>query len=141
MVEPVRAGACQQHAFATVGNTRARTSPGLRRVIHAAGRWPSAEGQFRVFDALATPDKQAGDRNFEFPVHGGLLGPAGMPADVVQKINADANKALQSPAFLDQLKQNAMIPLGGSPTEFARFLATDLKRWSKVVEAGKMQAE
>lgn len=84
---------------------------------------------------------QAGFPNFEFPVYGGLLGPAGMPADVVRKINADANKALKSPAFLEQLKQNAMIPLGGSPADFGRFLATDLKRWTKVVAAGKMQAE
>jgi tripartite-type tricarboxylate transporter receptor subunit TctC len=84
---------------------------------------------------------QAGFPNFEFPVYGGLLGPAGMPADVVQKINADANKALSSPAFLDALKQNALVPLGGTPQQFAQFLARDLERWTKVVKAGNIRPE
>lgn len=84
---------------------------------------------------------QAGFQNFEFPVYGGLLGPAGMPADVVQKINADANKALKSPAFLDSLKKNGLIPLGGTPQQFAQFLATDLDRWIKVVKTGNIKPE
>ena len=84
---------------------------------------------------------QAGFTNFEFPVYGGLLGPAGMPADVVQKINADANKALKSPAFLEALKHNAMVPLGGTPRQFADFLAVDLERWTKVVKAGNIRPE
>lgn len=84
---------------------------------------------------------QAGFTNFEFPVYGGLLGPAGMPPDVVQKINADANKALQSPAFLESLRQNAMVPLGGSSKQFADFLTADLERWRKVVTVGKIRPE
>ena len=84
---------------------------------------------------------QAGFPNFEFPVYGGLLGPAGMPAEVVQKINADANKALKSPAFLEELKQNALVPVGGTPQQFAHFLAVDLERWTKVVKAGNIRPE
>jgi tripartite-type tricarboxylate transporter receptor subunit TctC len=84
---------------------------------------------------------QAGFPNFEFPVYGGLLGPAGMPADVVQKINADANKALASPAFLEALKQNALVPIGGTPQQFSQFLAADLERWTKVVKAGNIRPE
>jgi len=84
---------------------------------------------------------QAGFPHFEFPVYGGLLGPAGMPADVVQKINADANKALKSPAFLEALKQNALVPVGGTPQQFSQFLATDLQRWTKVVKAGNIRPE
>ena len=84
---------------------------------------------------------QAGFPKFEFPVYGGLLGPAGMPADVVQKINADANKALHSPAFLEALKQNALVPVGGTPQQFAQFLAGDLERWTKVMKAGNIRPE
>jgi tripartite-type tricarboxylate transporter receptor subunit TctC len=84
---------------------------------------------------------EAGFPHFEFPVYGGLLGPAGMPADVVQKINADANRALKSAAFLEQLKQNALTPLGGTPQQFAQFLATDLQRWSQVVKVGNIRPE
>jgi tripartite-type tricarboxylate transporter receptor subunit TctC len=84
---------------------------------------------------------EAGFPNFEFPVYGGLLGPAGLPAEVVQKINADANKALKSPAFLESLKQNAMVPIGGTPQQFAKFLAGDLERWTRVVKAGNIRPE
>jgi len=84
---------------------------------------------------------QAGFPKFEFPVYGGLLGPAGMPADIVRKINEDANKALKSPAFQEALAQNALIPLGGSPQQFAQFLGHDLERWSKVVKAGNIRPE
>jgi tripartite-type tricarboxylate transporter receptor subunit TctC len=84
---------------------------------------------------------QAGFGKFEFPVYGGLLGPAGMPADVVQKINADANKALKSAAFREVLKQNAMIPIGGTSQEFAKFLVVDLERWKKVVRDGDIKPE
>lgn len=84
---------------------------------------------------------EAGFADFEFPVYGGLLGPAGMPPQIVRKINADANKALRSPAFLEALRQNAMVPLGGSPEDFQRFLAGDLARWSKVVQAGNIKPE
>ncbi|VWX61908.1 Tricarboxylate transport protein TctC [Burkholderiales bacterium 8X] len=84
---------------------------------------------------------EAGFADFEFPVYGGLLGPAGMPAEVVQKINRDSNKALQSPVFLKTLEQNAMVPLGGTPKDFAKFLGDDLQRWTKVVKAGNIKPE
>lgn len=99
-------------------------------------------GDARLAQLPNTPTMaQAGFPKFEFPVYGGLLGPAGMPADVVQKINADANKALHSPAFLEALKQNALVPLGGTPQQFAQFLAVDLERWTKVVKAGNIRPE
>jgi tripartite-type tricarboxylate transporter receptor subunit TctC len=60
---------------------------------------------------------------------------------VVQKINVDANRALKSAAFLEQLKQNALTPLGGTPQQFAQFLATDLQRWSQVVKVGNIRPE
>lgn len=84
---------------------------------------------------------EAGFPKFDFPVYGGLLGPAGMPAEVVHKINADANSALKSPAFLEALKQNALVPVGGTPQQFAQFLVTDLERWKKVVKAGNIRPE
>jgi predicted dienelactone hydrolase len=57
------------------------------------------------------------------------------------QINADANKALRSPAFLESLKQNAMVPIGGTPQQFAKFLAGDLERWTRVVKAGNIRPE
>jgi tripartite-type tricarboxylate transporter receptor subunit TctC len=99
-------------------------------------------GDHRLAQLPNTPTMaQAGFPKFDFPVYGGLLGPAGMPADVVQKINADANAALKSPAFLEALKQNALVPVGGTPQQFGQFLAADLERWTKVVKAGNIRPE
>ncbi|MCK9510841.1 MAG: tripartite tricarboxylate transporter substrate binding protein [Pigmentiphaga sp.] len=77
---------------------------------------------------------EAGVEGFELPVYGGLLGPKDMPAEVVEKINQSAVAVLASPTFLEALKNNAMVAVGGSPDEFRQFLASDLKRWQQVVE-------
>lgn len=84
---------------------------------------------------------QAGFPNFELPVFGGLMGPAGMPTAIVQKINTDANKVLQSPAFRESLKEKALLPTGGTSQEFVQFLAADLERWKRVVRDGNIKAE
>lgn len=84
---------------------------------------------------------QAGFPEFDCPVFGGLLGPAGMPAAIVQKINKDANLALQNPAFRESLKQNGLIPVGGTVQEFVRFLPYDLERWKTVVRKGNIKPE
>jgi len=84
---------------------------------------------------------QAGFPEFDCPVFGGLMGPAGMPDAVVQKINADANKALQLPAFRDALKQYGLLPVGGSVQQFTQFLPLDLERWKAVVRKGDIKAD
>ena len=82
-----------------------------------------------------------GMQGFDFAVWSGLLGPHGMPSDLVQKINADANRILANPEFVEQLKKNAMNVWGGTSQSFANTIANDLQKWKKIIKDGNIKAE
>ena len=84
---------------------------------------------------------ESGLQGFDFAVWSGLLGPAGMPLAVVQKINTDANRILNTSEFLEQLKKNAMNPWGGTPQQFAATISSDLQKWRKIIKDGQIKAE
>jgi tripartite-type tricarboxylate transporter receptor subunit TctC len=63
----------------------------------------------------------------------GMLGPAGMPKDIVMKINAAMNDILKDPAVQKDLIKLGAEPLGGSPEDFAKLLADEKKVWGPVV--------
>ena len=65
----------------------------------------------------------------------GLMGPKGMPADLVKKINADVLSILKRPDFQAKLSADAIEPVGGSPEDFAAQIATDLKDWSQLLKS------
>ena len=71
----------------------------------------------------------------------GLLGPAGMPADLTARINAALNEWLALQATRDQLRAQGMTPTGGTPQAFAQVLSRDLERWARVVRDARISAE
>lgn len=68
----------------------------------------------------------------------GIVGPAGMPADVVSKINAQINASLQSPAILERLQSEGAQPMPSTPQVFEQLIHKDLARWSKVIKSSGM---
>ena len=68
----------------------------------------------------------------------GIVGPAGMPADVVNKLNAQINASLQSPAILERLQSEGAQPMPSSPQVFEQLINKDLARWSKVIKSSGM---
>ena len=65
----------------------------------------------------------------------GLLGPAGTPAEIVAKIQAEVAKALATPAMRERLQSQGAIPSGNTPAEFARHIDAETKKWAQVVKA------
>jgi tripartite-type tricarboxylate transporter receptor subunit TctC len=66
----------------------------------------------------------------------GLLGPAGMPRDLVVEINAVFNALLATPGLRETVRQQqASDPIGGSPDRFAEHLRSEVARWTPVVRA------
>jgi tripartite-type tricarboxylate transporter receptor subunit TctC len=65
----------------------------------------------------------------------GLVAPAGTPADVLKRIHAAAVAALNSPAIKEQYGKVSGVPSPGTPQDYARFLASEQAKWSKVVSA------
>jgi tripartite-type tricarboxylate transporter receptor subunit TctC len=84
------------------------------------------------FPALPTV-AEAGVAGYEAPTWSGVVGPAGLPRPVLDKLNAAVNRAIQSPTFKERFGSIGDEPAGGTPEEFATFIRRELARWRDVV--------
>jgi tripartite-type tricarboxylate transporter receptor subunit TctC len=82
---------------------------------------------------------ESGVAGYEFDVWYGMLFPAKTPRPIVQKVNADINRALQSPALLKRFSALGLEPAGNSPDEFSRLIRAEVDKWNKVVAAAKIR--
>jgi tripartite-type tricarboxylate transporter receptor subunit TctC len=64
-----------------------------------------------------------------------LSGPANLPADIVERLNAEVNRALELPDVRERLKPEGIVPSRMSAREFSAFVAEELRRWGPVVRA------
>jgi tripartite-type tricarboxylate transporter receptor subunit TctC len=71
----------------------------------------------------------------------GLIGPKGLPAEIVNLLNATANKALQDPATRKIMLEQGNEIAGGTPEQFAAFIRSEAPRWAKVVKDAKIEPE
>ena len=71
-----------------------------------------------------------------------IFGPAAMPSDVVNSLNAEILKALKFPDVQEQLI-NAGIGeiVGSTPAEATKFVQAEYERWAQVIKAAHMTAE
>lgn len=71
----------------------------------------------------------------------GFVAPAGTPAPVLARLNAEVNKALQTPEVAQQLAAEGAIPTPGTPQAFGELIVRELPRWAEVVRAGKVKPD
>ena len=64
----------------------------------------------------------------------GLMGPAGMPPGIVNKLNAELNEALRSPEVQKRMSDLGAEIGGGTPTEFANFIQSEITRYADIVK-------
>ncbi|KOF53168.1 LacI family transcriptional regulator [Achromobacter sp. DMS1] len=76
---------------------------------------------------------------FEMGAWQGVVVPAGTPAPVISKLNAEIRRALASPEMLKQLKAQGAQPLGSTPQEYGDYIKSEIKRWGEVVKAANVQ--
>ncbi|MGT2432059.1 tripartite tricarboxylate transporter substrate binding protein [Cupriavidus basilensis] len=84
---------------------------------------------------------EAGLPGYETSTWGGVLAPAGTPRAVVDKLNAEINKALASPDVRERLQNAGIEPAGGTPAQFASFLQVEMGKWAKVAKDAGIQPE
>ena len=88
----------------------------------------------RVDDLPNVPTiNESGYKGFDAVTWFGLLAPAGTPRDVIAKLNAEFNKALQNPELRKKLGDEGADPAGGTPEQFAALIRDEIPRWGKVV--------
>jgi tripartite-type tricarboxylate transporter receptor subunit TctC len=71
----------------------------------------------------------------------GIWGPAGMPRDIVRRIDDSLGRFLKSPEVGERLRSDGAEPAHSTPDEFARLIEREIAVWSKVVKAGRIKGE
>ncbi|MEI8402847.1 MAG: tripartite tricarboxylate transporter substrate binding protein [Alcaligenaceae bacterium] len=72
--------------------------------------------------------------------HWGLLGPAGMPPEVVAKLNAAVNQVLVDPAIKERITALGYDVAGGAPAAYTKLLETEIEKWRKVIKTAGIKA-
>ncbi|ACB32994.1 conserved hypothetical protein [Leptothrix cholodnii SP-6] len=89
----------------------------------------------RVDDLPQTPTVgESGYKGFDAVTWFGFLAPAGTPKDIVTRLNAEFNKALQQPDLRKRLGDEGADPMGGSAEQFADLIRDDIVRWGRTVK-------
>ena len=84
---------------------------------------------------------ELGLKNLEMSNWFGVIAPKGTPPAIVAKLNQAINRALKEPDMVERIAGAGNIIGGGTPEEFASFVAGETKRWTKLVKEKKISAE
>jgi tripartite-type tricarboxylate transporter receptor subunit TctC len=84
---------------------------------------------------------EAGVPGVEVYAFQGVLGPAGMPQDIVTRFNAELNKALASPQVKERAEQYGMELLPGTPAQFKTMARAEAKRWGPIIQAAGVRLD
>ncbi len=95
--------------------------------------------------SAAAPDiptvAEAGVAGFEVTQWYGLLAPAGTPAAIIERLNADVGKALKHPDTRSRLQAEGAEPVGGSPQEFGAFFKAEIAKWTQILQKAGIRAD
>ena len=71
----------------------------------------------------------------------GIVGPAGLPEPVVQRLHEEIRKAMASPDVAKRLNTEGAVHWDVSPQAFRDYVVAETKRWKSVIEAAKIKIE
>jgi tripartite-type tricarboxylate transporter receptor subunit TctC len=71
----------------------------------------------------------------------GIIGPKGLPAPIVTRLNGETAKILKTKEAADQLRNEGLSPAGGTPEQFGALIGKDIQLWRKVVTDIGLKAE
>ena len=77
---------------------------------------------------------ESGMPGFEVGAWQGVMVPAKTPAPIIQQLNSEVMKALQSPEVRQKLALQGAEPLGSTPQAYGEYVQKELLRWAKVVK-------
>ena len=85
--------------------------------------------------------KELGYNGFDGQQWYGILGPANLPEPIINKLNAELNKALANPEFAEKMTSEAMNLTPTTPQQFGVYIKEDIARWTKVAKDRKIEIE
>ncbi len=123
-----------QVMFSTPGSVVSFVKAGTLRALGSTG----AKRMDILPDVPAIAETLPG---YEAVSWAGLGAPAGTPAEIVDKLNKEANAALGDAKLQGQLAEFGAIVMTGSPEDFRKFIAAEIEKWGKVVKFANMKPE
>ena len=84
---------------------------------------------------------ESGLKGFDSQGWFALLAPVGTPAAILEKINAEVNKALATPEFRERLQAVGAEPVGGTIDDFKQRIRQETERWAKVIKFANIKAQ
>jgi tripartite-type tricarboxylate transporter receptor subunit TctC len=117
---PEALGQLQAGAVRALGVTTAVRSPVLRNVPTIA---------------------ESGLPGYDTGVWWGFLAPAGIPADVKDKLGKDCAEVVRLPTVHQKLLQLGATPIGSPPDVFAAFIRAEYEKWGPVIKAAGIKME
>ncbi len=84
---------------------------------------------------------ESGYPDFESSAWTGLVGPAGMPRDMVNQVNARIQAILKEPGVVKRLEDEGSQALGGTPEDFEVYMKSESAKWAEVVKAAHIKMD
>jgi tripartite-type tricarboxylate transporter receptor subunit TctC len=84
---------------------------------------------------------ESGYPGYEVTNWHGLVGPKGLPKEVVERLNREINGVITSEDMKKVLASDGLEPAGGSPAQFSEVLKNEAARWGKVVKEAGIKVE
>ena len=84
---------------------------------------------------------ESGFKDFAIATWYGMLGPNGMPADLVARIQRDVVRAVTQPELRERLTNMGVDVIANSPDEFGAYLRSEIARYTKIVKSAGLKAE
>ena len=84
---------------------------------------------------------EAGLPGYEAYAWAGMIGPANMPPQIVQRLSKEINEILRQKDVTDRMLAEGTVPTPSSPEEFTAYMRSELKKWGAVVKMAGIRAE
>ncbi len=70
-----------------------------------------------------------------------LFAPRGTPPEIVQRLNAEVNRIVQTAEVRTRMASIGFDPASGSPADLATFVRTETDKWSQIIKAAGLRAD
>ncbi len=71
----------------------------------------------------------------------GIIGPAGMPTALLDRISADLGEAVRAPPVTERMNQLGMEPVGSTHAEYSRIVREEIGKWTRVVKTAQIKLD
>ena len=127
-------GGVTDYTFVDVGNALAQVRGGTMRAlgVTSSRRSPLAPDVPAIAELLP---------GFDITAWFAIVGPAGLPRDVVDKLNAATMQALKAPEMNGKLAQIGLSPMPMPPEQLKTFIGTEITKWTRLVKDANIEAQ